>query len=196
MKSLVGLKDFVIAELLTDTEEGTTYGEVQSIKGVMDVSVTPSSTDADLQYADDNEYDVIYGDPEITIAAEFAQLPLAIQVKLGGHRFDDDGVMVRKAGDTPPYVAIGFKAEKREGGYRFKWLLKCRSKPITETFHTKEGQTVTRQTGKIEFTAIKRASDGEYEYTADEGENGFTKEKAAAFLAAVHTTKYENAANA
>ena len=190
MKSLVGLKDFVIAEVLTDTDAGTTYGEVEKVVGVMDVSVTPSTTDPDVQFADDNESDVLNPDPEIAVVAEFTQLPLAVQAKFGGHKIDEDGVMVRTAGDTAPYFAIGFKAEKRDGGYRFKWLLKCRAKPMTETFHTKEGQTITRQTGKIEFVAIKRVSDNQYEYTADEGQNGFTAEKAAAFLTEVHAAKF------
>ena len=47
--------------------------------------------------------------------------------------------------------------------------------------------TITRQTGEVEWTAIKRTSDGRYQAVADEGENGFTAEKAAAFLNTVYT---------
>lgn len=187
MKSHVGLKGVVIAPVLTDTSEETTYGEVKAVEGAIDMSITPGTTDPDVQYADDVEYDVVNPDPEIAVAMEFANLPLDIQAEIEGHKIDDNGVMIQTAGDTPAYYAIGGKAELRDGGYRYVWLLKCRAKPITETYHTKEGQTITRQTGKVEFTAIKRASDNRYQFKADEGKNGFTAEMAKNFLSSVYT---------
>jgi hypothetical protein len=39
------------------------------------------------------------------------------------------------------------------------WYYKCRAKPMDETFHTKEGSTITRQQDKLEITAIKRTYD-------------------------------------
>lgn len=193
MKSHVGLKGVVIAPVLTDTSEETTYGVVKAIEGAIDMSITPSNADPDVQYADDIEYDVINPDPEIAVAMEFTQLPLDIQAEIEGHQMDDNGVLVQTAGDTPAYYAIGGMSELRDGGYRYVWLLKCRAKPITETYHTKEGQTITRQTGKVEFTAIKRASDNRYQYKADEGKNGFTSEKAKTFLQSVYTPVFTQA---
>ena len=49
-----------------------------------------------------------------------------------------------------------------------------------------EGQTITRQNGSVEWTAIKRTSDGRYQAVADEGENGFDSTKAATFLQSVY----------
>ena len=57
---------------------------------------------------------------------------------------------------------------------------------MTETYKTKEGATITRQTGSVEWTAIKRTSDGRYQAVADEGENGFDSTKAVAFLQSVY----------
>ncbi len=62
-----------------------------------------------------------------------------------------------------------------------------RAAPMTEQYHTKEGTTLTRQTGKLEWTFIKRTFDKRYQAIADEGQNGFTPEKAAAFLTSVYT---------
>lgn len=186
MKSNVGLKDVVIAKIISDTAEGTEYDEVKPVKGAIDMSITPGTTDPDVQYADDVEYDVVNPDPEIAVAMEFANLPLDIQAEIEGHKIDDNGVLIQTAGDTPGYYAIGGRSELRDGGYRYLWLLKCRAKPITETYHTKEGQTITRQTGKVEFAAIKRASDNRYQFKADEGKNGFTAEKAKTFLSTVY----------
>lgn len=187
MKSIVGLKNFVIAPLLTDDAQEATYGAVVPVTGAIDVSVTPNNADPNIQYADDVEFDVLYPDPEITASVELTALPLDVQAEIGGHELDSNGVLVKAAGDTPPYYALGFKAERRDGADRYVWLLKGRAKPITEQFHTKEGATITRQTGKVEFAFIKRTYDGQYQYSADVGQNGFTTGMAATFLATVYT---------
>ena len=61
---------------------------------------------------------------------------------------------------------------------------------MTETFATKEGKTVNRQTPEVEFTAIKRTHDGRYQAVADEGENGFDATAAASFLTSVYTPTF------
>ena len=66
------------------------------------------------------------------------------------------------------------------------WLYKVWAKPITETYQTKEGTSVIRQTGEVEWTAIKRTHDGQYQAIADEDENGFTAAKGATFLGTVY----------
>ena len=81
---------------------------------------------------------------------------------------------------------MGFQSEKSDKTYRYVWLYKVRAKPVTENYATKEGTTITRQTGEVEWTAIKRTSDGRYQAVADEGQNGFTAEKAATFLDSVY----------
>ena len=51
--STVGLKNVVIAPLLTDTETEHTYGELQLMAGAIEASITPENADPDVQYADD-----------------------------------------------------------------------------------------------------------------------------------------------
>ena len=113
-----------------------------------------------------------------------------IQEKIFGNKIDDNGVLVRTAQDKPPYYAVGFRSEKSDKTYRYVWLYKVRAKPVTENYATKEGKTVTRQTGEVEWTAIKRTHDGRYQAVADEGQNGFTSEKAAAFLSSVYEPSF------
>ena len=81
---------------------------------------------------------------------------------------------------------MGFKSEKSNHKFRYVWLYKVRAKPLTENYATKEGTTITRQTGDVEWTAIKRTNDGRYQAVADEGENGFAATKAATFLQSVY----------
>ena len=184
--STVGLKNVVIAPLLTDTEETLTYGELQLMAGAIEASITPESADPDVQYADDIEFDVLYPDPQLAFKTKMADIPLLIQEMIFGNKVDDNGVLIRTASDKPPYFAVGFKSEKTNGSYRYVWLFKVRAKPVTETYATREGTSVTRQTGEVEWVAIKRTKDGRYQAVADEGENGFTAEKGATFLSSVY----------
>lgn len=187
VSSTVGLKNMVIAPVTADTETATTYGDLQRVAGAIEATITPENNDPDIQYFDDVEGDVLYPDPELTFKTKLADLPLIVQEMIFSNKIDDNGVLIRTANDKPGYFAVGFMSEKANGTFRYVWLFKVRAKPVTETYATKEGTSITRQTGEVEWTAIKRTSDGRYQAVADEGENGFTAEKAAAFLNTVYT---------
>ncbi len=190
VSSTVGLKNMVIAPLTADTEETLTYGDLQLVAGAIEASIAPQNTDPDIQWADDVEFDALYPDPELTFTTKMADIPLAIQEQIFGNQIDDNGVLIRSASDKPPYFAVGFKSEKSNGKYRFVWLYKVRAKPLTENYATKEGTTITRQTGDVEWTAIKRTNDGRYQAVADEGENGFTEAAGETFLSSVYTPSF------
>ena len=186
VSSTVGLKNVVVAPLTVDTEETLTYGELQLMAGAIEASITPENADPDIQYADDIEFDVLYPDPELSFKTKMADSPLQLQEMIFGNQIDDNGVLVRTAQDKPPYFAVGFKSEKADKTFRYVWLYKVRAKPVTENYATKEGKTLNRQTGEVEWTAIKRTHDGRYQAVADEGQNGFTAAKGATFLQTVY----------
>ena len=186
VSSTIGLKNVVMAPLLTDTEEGHSYGDLQLVAGAIEASVTPDNTDPDILYADDIEFDTLYADPDISFKLKMADIPLAIQEMIFANELDDNGVLIRTAQDKPPYFAVGFKSEKSNGKFRYVWLYKVRAKPLTESFATKEGDKITRQNPEGEFTAITRTHDGRYQAVADEDENGFTTARAATFLTSVY----------
>lgn len=172
--STIGLKNMVIAPITKDDETTTTYGDVQKVAGSIEATISPENNDPDVQYADDIEYEVVYPDPELSFKTKLADVPLAIQQMIFGNRIDDKGVLLRGATDQPPYFAVGFKSEKSDHTFRYVWLYKVRAKPMSEEYGTKEGATINRKTPEVEWTAIKRTSDGEYQAIADEGQNGFT----------------------
>ena len=190
VSSTVGLKNMVIAPLTVNTEETLTYGDLQLVAGAIEATITPDNADPDIQYADDIEFDVLYPDPELTFTTKMADIPLAIQEMIFGNNIDDNGVLIRTSTDKPPYFAVGFKSEKSNGKFRFVWLYKVRAKPLTENYATKEGTTINRQTGEVEWTAIKRTHDSRYQAVADEGENGFTAAMGETFLTTVYTPSF------
>ena len=190
VNSTIGVKDLVIAPLTVDTEQTLTYGALQKVAGAIEITITPENADPDVQYGDDVEFDVLYPDPELTFSTNMADIPLAIQEMIFGNAIDENGVLIRSATDTPGYFAVGFRSEKTNHKYRYIWLYKVRAKPMTETYATKEGSTITRQTGTVEWTAIKRTHDGEYQAVADEGESGFTTAMGEAFLQSVYAPSW------
>jgi len=189
--STVGIRNVVIAPLTEDTETILTYGDLQLLAGAIDVQISPDNAEPEVQFADDVEFDIVLPDPEIKVTMEQADIPLAIQEMILGNTIDQNGVLVRKAGDKPPYFALGFKSEKADGSFRFVWLFKGRATPMSETYHSKEGKSITRQTGKIEWAFLKRTHDNQYQAIADEGQNGFGETKAAAFLQSVYTPVFK-----
>ena len=66
VSSTVGLKNVVLSPLLTDNDEGHTYGDLQLMAGAIEASVTPDNADPEVQFADDTEFDTLYADPEET----------------------------------------------------------------------------------------------------------------------------------
>lgn len=188
--STIGLKNVVIAPLTKDDATETTYGTVSEFVGAIEASITPQNTDPEVQYADDGEYDTVYPDPELEFRLQMADIPLDKRKLLFDNKIDNNGVLIKNASDKPTYFAVGFKSEKADHTYRYVWLYKVRATPMTENYATKEGDTITRQTGEIVFTAIKRTSDGQYQAVADEGVNGFTTQTAATFLTTVYTPSF------
>lgn len=173
----IGLKNVVYCKVLDDVDGGvTTYGPVKPLIGAIDAQVVPQNADPNVQYADDGEFDVITPDADYDIDLETAGFTVADMAELQGHEIDANGGMILKQGDEPPYIAVGFKSEKSTkfgGGYRYVWIYKARPQMMSHTFHTKEGATITRQTGKMRLTGIKRLSDGFKQYITDTPPEGF-----------------------
>jgi hypothetical protein len=53
VSSTVGLKNVVLAPLITDTEALLTYGTLQDFAGAIDAQIAPENADPEVQYADD-----------------------------------------------------------------------------------------------------------------------------------------------
>ena len=191
--SRIGLRDVKIAWLTDATDTPTVPAaytlESTSTLEAIDAQISRGTADPDVQYADDIESDVLYPDPEITISLEVKEVPLALQKKLFGQdEKDGNGVYTYESGKTPPYFALGFKSAKRSGADRYVWYYKCRAKPMDETFHTKEGGTITRQQDKLEITAIKRTYDNYVSVKVDS--DAVDAPTASAFFANVYTPQF------
>lgn len=173
-KSLIGLKNLVAWELTEDPDGGVAvYGPVIALGGAIDATVSPDTSEASEQYADDTVFDSLSPDTPYTMEIDIAGMSIANQAKLQGHAISEDGGMVIKQGDNPPHFAFAFKSEKSGGGYRYVVIYKAKPQFMGRAFHTKEGTTVTRQTSKMTLKAIGRTSDGMKQFITDTETAGF-----------------------
>jgi phi13 family phage major tail protein len=169
--ALVGLKDLYYALLTKDDETGVTYGTPAKVSAAITAKISPK-VDSAVLYADDGPAETAIAMGEVDVELETQDLPLEIQAAVLGHTLNAaTGVMVKNSSDTAPYLALGFKAKKANGKYRFIWLLKGKFSPAEEEYKTSEDK-VTYNTPKIKASFVKRANDNNWQYIADE-DSGF-----------------------
>ncbi len=177
---LVGLKDLYYALLEQDNTSGVAYGTPAKITGAIQANINPNPSMETL-FADDGPMETAATMGQIELELVAADIPLDVQATLLGHTLTG-AILKRKAGDVPPWVAIGFRALKSNGKYRYTWLLKGKfSQP--EQSHETRGDTVNFQTPTITGNFVKRDYDDERIHQTDEdltdyvttiGQNWFT----------------------
>lgn len=169
----VGLKDLHYALLTADTSAAVTYDSPVKIAGAISARISPAVNTATL-YADDGPDEVTSSLGEITVELQAKDIPLSVQAALLGHTIGADKVMVKKANDTAPYVAIGFKSLKSNGKYRYIWLYKGKFQLQEQEYRTKE-DTPEFQVPTLVGTFVKRIKDNKWQSIGDEDATGFTQ---------------------
>ena len=172
-KSIIGMKNLVAWEVTADTEAEVTYGSAVALSGSIEATVSPDTSEANVQYADDIEYDSISPDTPYTIELDIAGMTVAHQAWLQGHAVAADGGLAIQAGDTSPHIALAWKSEKADGGFRYAVIYKAKPEFMSRAYKTKEGTTITRQTSKMTLKATARIYDGLKQYVADAMPSGF-----------------------
>lgn len=166
----VGLNDLHFAILTADTKDELTYETPEEMVGAINATINPAVNTQEL-YADDQLWESVSALGKVDVEIETAELPLTIRAKLLGNEIKS-GVLIEKATDVPPHLALGFKSLKSNGKYRYVWLLKGVAQPMAEDFSTKK-DNVEHKTPKVKFTFMARVHDGEWKHTADEDGQGF-----------------------
>lgn len=176
----VGLSDLHYALLDTDASGGAVYETPVRIAGAITANINPNSVIATL-FADDGPMEVAAQLGNIEFEMNTADLPLEVQAILLGHAAVTAGIMLSIATSVPPWLAIGFKALKTNGKYRYVWLVKGKFRE-PELPHATRTDTVAFQTSTImgQFTArdydkawMKRADEDAAGYQAETGTNWF-----------------------
>ena len=110
---------------------------------------------------------------------------------LTGATLDTNGVLISSGEDTGKPVAVGFRAQKSNGNYRYLWLYRVKFGLPATNFATK-GDSISFSTPTIEGTVMRRNKvdgNGKHPWKSEvtEGNTGV----AASTLASWFTTVYE-----
>ena len=167
----IGLKDVYYALLDSDeVDVGAEYLTPVRLVGAITANINPNSSMETL-FADDGPMEVATALGDIELELTLADLPLPAQAVLLGHTYAG-GHLVKKSDDIAPWVALGFRALKSNGNYRYVWLLKGRFM-IPEESHETKADSIDFQTPTINGSFTLREYDGQYMISGDEDETDF-----------------------
>lgn len=145
-----------------------TWGAPVPLKGVINANINPNASQETL-FADDGPFETASTIGNIEVEINKAQLTLAERAVLLGHTYSN-GKLVSKAGDVPPFVAIGFRTLKSNGSYRYVWLLKGKFQDLEDQNETK-GDSINWQTDTINGQFLKTNKNDNWKVEADSDDN-------------------------
>lgn len=175
----INLTDPVYAEVLTDENEGTTYGEVKSLGEAQQAQVTPSVASGQL-YGNGAIVDSSAMLTGLSMVLSTTKIPIEAQVDIYNYEVKD-GVVQVKAGTKPKYIAVGYVVEQTNGSRELVWLLKGRPQPLNSDVKQSEGN-INYSTDSITIDFVRRKSDGMLKFFADEANPELTKAQADAWF--------------
>lgn len=160
--AIIGLKNLHYARMTTEdtATAAAVYGTPKRLVGVNSVSIEKETETATL-YGDDQAIDTFIRTKQYNVTIELADLPLEDEAALGGHEYTD-GILTVKGTDVPPYVALLFEADTRNGKTRFVVLYKGRLTPPQEDLNTR-GESFEYGLHTLEGSFIARVIDGKIE---------------------------------
>jgi len=166
----VGLSNIYYATLVSDASGGVSYNTPVRLTGAIQANIDPNSVIETL-FADDGPLEVASQLGTIELELIVADVPLSHRATLLGHSLSE-GVESAYSTDTPPWVALGFKALKSNSSYRYVWLLKGKFRePILN--HETRDDSVNFQTPTIVGNFAKRDFDDMWMKSADEDADGY-----------------------
>lgn len=168
----IGLSDFYYAECTSDTASELIYKAPTKIPGLMSLNINPNTVESTL-YADDGPAETSSSISKIDVEIQLKDLPLADQAILLGSTIEN-GVIRKKTGDVPPYIAIGFKTLKSNGKYRYVWLKKGKFSE-SQNSHTTKGEQIQYNTPTVRASFVATVYDSEWLVKADEDATGFAE---------------------
>ncbi len=140
---------------ITEAADGTeTYATpVQLAKAIKaDLSIELAEA---ILYADDGASDVVKEFKSGKLALGIDDIGATASGDLTGAQIDDNGVLISTSEDGGSPVAIGFRAKKANGKYRYFWLYKVKFGIPATNLQTK-GDSISFQTPTIEGTVMHR----------------------------------------
>lgn len=155
----VGLRDLYYA-ICTEADNVETYDTPEKMAEVMTADLSVKTADGSL-YADDQLSEAVTEFVSATLKLGVKDLPPKVTAKVLGQMVDKNEVVWAGKDNEPPHIAVGFRAKKTGGRFRYVWLLKGKCKLPSEKYETK-GESIKFNTPEIEIEFGARKKDGQW----------------------------------
>ena len=150
----IGLDSLYYSKITEDTDEIETYAEPVKLAKAIKADLSIELAEAIL-YADDGAAVVVKEFKNGKLSLGVDDIGSTAAGDLTGAKIDDNKVLISTSEDGGEPVAIGFRAKKTNGKYRYFWLYKVKFGIPATNLQTK-GDSITFQTPTIEGTVMRR----------------------------------------
>ena len=150
----IGLDMLHFAKITEDENGEETYGTPEKLAKAISADLSVELVEAIL-YADDGIAEIVKEFGNGTLSLGIDDIGSAVASTLTGATIDSNGVVISASEDGGEPVAIGFRAKKANGKYKYFWLYKVKF-GIPATNLATKGESITFSTPTIEGTIMRR----------------------------------------
>ena len=150
----IGLDRLYYAKITEDDNGNETYLTPMPLAKAINADLSVELAEATL-YADDGATEVVKEFKSGTLSLGIDDIGVNAAEDLTGAKLDDNNVLISTAEDGGDPVAVGFRAKKANGKYRYFWLYKVKFSVPATNLATK-GDNITFSTPTIEGTVLRR----------------------------------------
>jgi len=150
----IGLDKLYYAKITEDEEGNESYAAPVQLAKAMTADLSVELAEATL-YADDGAAEIVKEFKSGTLSLGVDEIGGAAASDLTGATIDNNGVVVSAAEDNGTPVAVGFRAKKSNGKYKYFWLYRVKF-GIPATALATKGDSITFSTPTIEGTILRR----------------------------------------
>lgn len=150
----IGLDKLYYAKITEDETGEETYGTPVQLAKAISADLSVELAEATL-YADDGAAEIVKEFKSGTLSLGIDDIGAAVATDLTGAQIDSKGVVISTSEDGGTPVAIGFRAKKANGKYKYYWLYRVKF-GIPATNLATKGDSITFSTPTIEGTVMRR----------------------------------------
>ncbi len=152
--STIGLDSLYYAKITENANGDETYSSPIKLAKAMTAELSVELAEATL-FADDGASEIVKEFKSGTISLGIDDIGVTAAQDLTGAKIDNNHVVVSTSDDSCEPVAIGFRAKKSNGKYRYYWLYRVKFGIPGASLQTK-GDSITFSTPTIEGTVMRR----------------------------------------
>jgi phi13 family phage major tail protein len=193
----IGLDKLYYAKITEDMDGNETYATPVQMAKAMTADLSVELAEATL-YADDGASEIVKEFKNGTLSLGVDDIGAATASDLTGATIDANGVVVSASEDGGDPVAVGFRAKKSNGKYKYYWLYRVKF-GIPATNLATKGDSITFSTPTIEGTILRRNKvdgNGKHPWKAEvtEGDTDVTADTITNWYKEVYEPSYTTAA--